>query len=117
MCKIRIKKMNWFVKFITFGWATGITLAPFGVYIKEKYLTNVRTINHESIHWKQQLEMLIIFFYVWYFIEWLIRIFINFEKAYKSLSFEREAYANDDNLDYLKTRKPFAWLKYMSKPS
>jgi len=111
---MKVKKMNGFVSFITFGWAAGITLAPFGVYIKEKYLTDKRMINHESIHWKQQLEMLIIFFYLWYVIEWIIRIFVNGSKAYKSLSFEREAYQNDDNLEYLKTRKRFSWLKYIN---
>jgi len=115
MCKLKIKKMNWFVKLITFGWAAGITLSPFGVYIKEKYLSNKIMINHESIHWKQQLEMLIIFFYLWYLIEWLIRIPINGKKAYISLSFEREAHDNDNNLDYIKTRKHFSWIKYIKK--
>ena len=74
-----------------------------------------RIINHEKIHWKQQMEMLIIFFYFWYLIEWFIRLFINGKAAYRSLSFEREAYDNDDNLEYLKTRKPYSWLKYMKK--
>lgn len=107
--------MNWFVSLITFGWAAGITLAPFGIYVKEKHLTNVRMINHETIHWKQQMEMLIIFFYLWYFIEWIIKIFTNFGNAYKSLSFEREAYDNDDNLNYLNERKHFAWIKRIFK--
>jgi hypothetical protein len=116
MCfKPKVKKMNWFVSLITFGWAAGITLAPFGIYVKEKYLTNTRMINHESIHWKQQMEMLIIFFYLWYFIEWIIKIFTNFGNAYKSLSFEREAYDNDDNLNYLNERKHFAWIKRIFK--
>ena len=56
-----------------------------------------------------------LFFYLWYVIEWFIRIFINGNKAYVSLSFEREAYGNAYNMDYLKTRKPFSWLKYMVK--
>ncbi len=55
-----IKKMNWFVKIITFNWAVGITLAPFGIYIKEAYLNNRRMIRHESIHWEQQMEMWIV---------------------------------------------------------
>lgn len=56
MCKYKIKKINRFIKIITFGWADGITLAPFGIYIKEKYLSDKIMINHESIHWKQQME-------------------------------------------------------------
>ena len=115
MWEPKIKKMNWFVRLLTFGWATAITLAPFGIFMKDVVINNLRTINHEKIHWKQQLEMLIIFFYLWYLIEFLIRIFINGKKAYVSLCFEREAYANDDNLDYLKTRKPYDWLKYVKQ--
>jgi hypothetical protein len=112
---MKVKKMGWFILTVTFGWAAGITLAPFGVYVKEKYLNNERTINHESIHWKQQMEMLIIFFYLWYLIEWLIRLPINGKQAYNSLAFEREAYGNADNLDYLKTRKHYAWIKNVFK--
>ena len=115
MFKPKIKIMTKFVKFITFGWASAITLCPFGIYVKEQYLTRVITINHEKIHWQQQLEMLIIFFYLWYLIEWLIRLPINGKAAYRSLSMEREGWANRENLDYLKTRKPYALLNYMKK--
>lgn len=41
--------------------------------------------------------MLILPFYIWYLIEWLIRLVVNFKMAYMSVSFEREAYRNDDN--------------------
>ena len=113
MCKPKVKIMTNFLKFFLGKNIIGITLCPFGIYVQEKYLTRQRTINHEKIHWQQQLEMLIIFFYLWYFIEWFIRIFVNGRKAYISLSFEREAYAMDDDLTYLERRKPYAWLKYM----
>jgi hypothetical protein len=116
MFKPRIKIMTNFLEFFLGKNIVGITLCPFGIYLKLNYLTRQKTINHEKIHWQQQLEMLIIFFYLWYIIEWLIRIFTNPNNAYKSLSFEREAYGNDDNLDYLKTRKPYAWLKYITHP-
>jgi hypothetical protein len=116
MFKPRIKVMTNFLEFFLGKNIVGITLCPFGIYLKLNYLTRQKTINHEKIHWQQQLEMLIIFFYLWYVIEWLIRIFTNPNNAYKSLSFEREAYGNDDNLDYLKTRKPYAWLKYITHP-
>lgn len=115
MFEPKIKKLGAFLRVLTFGRIAGITLAPFGIYLGEKYLTDTRTIRHESIHWKQQLEMLIIFFYIWYLIEWVIRMFTNFGKAYESISFEREAYGNQNNLKYLKERKHFAWLKYLRK--
>ena len=118
MCKPKFKKFNWFVKLITFNWPLAITLSPFGIYVNQKYSTiedlSARTKNHESIHWKQQLEMGIIFFYLWYGIEWLIKFFIYGKKAYMNISFEREAYDNDDNLDYLKTRKCWSWFKYVT---
>lgn len=69
------------------------------------------TLNHEKIHTAQIKEMLYVFFYVWYVIEWLIRL--PFGNAYRNISFEREAYANDDNLTYLETRRRFAFVKYM----
>ena len=112
---MKVKEMSGFLKFFLSKNIIGITLAPFGIYLSKKYLSNVETINHESIHWKQQVEMLIIFFYAWYLIEWFIRIFTNFGNSYRSLSFEREAYDNDGNLKYLETRKPYSWLKYLIK--
>lgn len=114
--KPKIKKKNWIVRLITTKNITGITLAPFGIYLREDIYDkqNPKTINHEKIHWQQQMEMLIIFFYIIYFSEWFIRLFVN-EDAYRSISFEREAYDNDTDYEYLKTRKPFSWLKYFKK--
>lgn len=113
--KPTIKKKNWLIKLITCENIVGIALAPFGIYLREDFFNeqNAKTINHEKIHWKQQVELLIIFFYIIYFIEWAIRLFINFGNAYRSISFEREAFANDENKEYLISRKPFSWLKYI----
>ena len=52
-------------------------------------------------------------FYILYFIEWLIKaiisLFTGFKiKAYYSISFEQEAYKNQKDLNYLKTRKRFS---------
>jgi len=119
MClKPKFKKFNWFVKLITFNWPLAITLAPFGVYVNQKYSTvedlTPRTRNHEgNIHWPQQLELLIIFFYILYGLEWLIKFFIYGKKAYMNISFEREAYDNDDNLQY--KHKPYASFKRIIK--
>jgi hypothetical protein len=115
MCEPRVKIMTNFLKFFLGKNIAGITLCPFGIYIKREYLTKRQTINHEKIHWQQQLELLIIFFYIWYLMEWFIRIFVNGKAAYRSLSFEREAYSNENNNDYLNTRKPYTWLKYIKK--
>lgn len=95
-----------------------ITLYPF-VFVRKKTrhpFTDVDR-NHEEIHGRQYKEMLWIGFLLWYVIEYLIRLvqYHNRNKAYHNISFEREAYANQGNLDYLKTRKHYAWIKYLRK--
>lgn len=74
-----------------------------------------RTINHESIHTEQMKELGYIFFYIWYFIEWLVRLITNTSSAYRSISFEKEAYNNEGNYEYLKHRKRYSWIKYYLK--
>jgi hypothetical protein len=71
-------------------------------------------VNHEKIHLAQQLELGIIFFYLIYFGEYLFyRIKgLNKHLAYQSISFEKEAYANECNTDYLKSRELFDFRKY-----
>jgi hypothetical protein len=73
------------------------------------------TLNHEAIHTAQMKEMGYIFFYIWYFIEWLIRLAINGRYAYYCISFEREAYEKEKNYKYLNKRKPYSWFKYYGK--
>ena len=94
---------------------SGITLFPF-VFVRDKYWTESKTfINHEKIHLKQQLELLIVLFFVWYFTEFLIR-WIQFKDkklAYRNISFEREAYANEQNINYLQKRRLYSFLRYL----
>lgn len=71
-------------------------------------------INHERIHSAQMRELLWVPFYMLYFLEWLVRLvqFRNFDRAYRSISFEREAYGYARDLDYLTRRRHFAqWRK------
>ena len=74
-----------------------------------------KTLNHELIHTEQMKEMLYVFFYAWYVVEWLIRLIIlrDSHKAYRSISFEQEAYANQENLAYREGRKRYRWLTYL----
>lgn len=78
-----------------------------------------KTINHEKIHTKQMIELLFIFFYLWYGIEYLIiRLFHKKQNdVYHDVSFEEEAHNNDDNLNYIDTRKHYAWFKYIKVKS
>ncbi|MGI6243370.1 MAG: hypothetical protein ACOYJK_07550 [Prevotella sp.] len=68
-------------------------------------------VRHEQIHTRQMIELLVIGFYLWYVIEWLIRLPMK-GNAYSNICFEREAYDNMYNRHYLKQRKPYAWMKY-----
>lgn len=87
------------------------------LFVRGKANMKDTDINHEAIHSKQIFEMLIILYYIWYLIEWLIRVFFSKDRfthqAYKNISFEQEAYNNQNNLDYLKQRKHYAWFKYL----
>jgi len=89
----------------------GITLYPF-IILKEKYRGDAVSLNHESIHIEQQKELLVVGFYIWYLVEWLVRLCMK-GNAYESISMEKEAYANEKDLDYLKTRKRYTFIKYM----
>lgn len=93
----------------------GLTCYPF-VFLKTKELKKNRVlINHENIHLRQQLEMLVIPFYLIYGVEFLIRSiqYKNRRLAYRNISFEREAYAHEAELDYLKQRTFWSFLKYL----
>lgn len=105
----------------------------FGVlFVKKDVKLLKRLINHEKIHSRQYIEITLlslilllplifilwwlpllslIMFYIIYIIEWLIKL--PFGNSYYKISFEREAYNNEYNLEYLKTRKIFSWIKYI----
>lgn len=91
----------------------------FGTYVirKEYEGEPIRDsiLKHEATHTEQMKEMGYIPFYLWYFIEWLIRLIINGKQAYYMLSFEQEARDNQYDKNYLINRKPYSWLKYYGK--
>ena len=76
-----------------------------------------RTKRHEAIHTHQMVELLFVVFYLWYGIEWIARLiqYRNKNEAYRNISFEREAYANDNDTNYLKRRKLYAFIRYLKK--
>ena len=93
----------------------GITLFPFIIVSETDLKQNSVMINHEKIHIRQQIELLILPFFIWYGMEFLIRWFRFKDKnaAYRNISFEREAYANEKDLNYLKERSFLGFLKYV----
>lgn len=93
-----------------------MTIWPF-IFIHKGDTLKPHVLHHEEIHGEQQKEMLLIFFLIWYYIEWLIKwaYYKDKEKAYDNISFERETYAHQYEPTYLSVRKHFAWIKYLSK--
>ena len=113
---MRIRKMNWFLRLIFTKDVIATCLAPWGIYFRdEETMENIYILRHEKIHWKQQCEMIIIFWYLWYFLEWLIKYLTPPVGAYEDISMEREANAFMYDPTYLITRKHYAWFKYITK--
>src|SRR6185436_5020401 len=75
-------------------------------------------INHEEIHLRQQLELLLIFFYLIYYFELLFARWVKKLpplQAYYYVAAEQEAHRNAENFEYLKIRKPYAMFRYFFK--
>jgi hypothetical protein len=93
---------------------SAMALYPF-ILVKQKGMKNDKVlINHEKIHHCQQLELFLVGFYILYGLHYFINLlhYRNHFSAYKQIIFEREAYAMDKDLNYLKRRKIFAFLKF-----
>lgn len=93
----------------------GLTIFPF-IVLKDTALRSSKIlINHEKIHLRQQLELLIIPFFMLYGLEFLYRLVQhkNWGTAYRNISFEREAYTNEKDLNYLKSRSFLKFLMYV----
>lgn len=69
-----------------------------------------KDVNHEKIHTAQMKELLYLPFYLLYFGEWVVRLFMK-GNAYRNISFEKEAYANENDLTYLTRRKHYGMWK------
>ena len=93
----------------------GLAAFPF-VFVKyPEDKENGIFVNHEKIHLRQQLELLILPFFIWYLLEYCIRLvqYKNANLAYRNISFEREAYANEKDLYYLKQRSFYKFWNYL----
>lgn len=90
----------------------GIT-SFFFIFLKNEKKDDLNVFNHEMIHIKQFQETFYIGFYVISFFDFIVKYYKykSFYNAYRNLLFEIEAYDNMYDLDYLKKRKRFAWLR------
>ena len=94
-------------RFIPVGRFFAINL--FGVLFVKGKPTQVtrRDLNHELIHTAQMRELGYVPFYILYILEWIWRLFRK-GNAYSNISFEREAYAHQNDPGYLHRRPRFA---------
>lgn len=90
--------------------------AVFVIFVREiKHLLDVDLINHELIHRAQNIELLFVGQWIIYFVHFSINLFKydwDIQMAYRNVCFEREAYANEDDIWYLSKRPRWAWRKY-----
>lgn len=110
------------------GGYKAMTIGPW-IFCKPGTTLSAQDLQHEGIHWAQQKELLIVFFYLLYglLFAWeLLRCLLQpsrgqsplgyvrrglWKRAYRSIAFEREAYQNEDVQFYLRHRRHYAWLK------
>lgn len=101
-------------KFIPFKGFKAINL--FGIIFARKECTlTKRDLNHEAIHTAQMKDFFYIPFYILYFLCWICNLirYWSFDKAYKNIIFEKEAYSNEGCDDYLKHRWKFDLIFYL----
>lgn len=97
-----------------FRYYTGFSFFIF-VWISRLEKNEERLLRHETIHFRQQLEMGFVLHWILYVLFYVIarskghRHYI----AYRYNPFELEAYANDTDHSYLARRKYFAWIGYV----
>ncbi len=104
--------MNIVNKYLVPNGYMALTIYPFIMFKNKSFLGDKVLINHERIHLKQQLELLIIPFFIIYFINYVINLikYRNHFKAYVNIIFEKEAYKNERDLTYLEKRKKYNYL-------
>lgn len=91
----------------------GMALYPFIILRSKGGVHFQRLLNHERIHLRQQAELLIIPFYIWYLMAYLFNRLkgMSHGTAYRSIIFEREAYKHDADPAYLANRPRWAFLR------
>lgn len=94
---------------------SAMALYPFILLKHRDFYKNSVLLNHEKIHLRQQIELLVLPFYIWYLLEYILRFleYRNHQQAYLNISFEREAYTNEKDLSYLKNRSWATFLNYV----
>ena len=130
---------SWIAKHLLFKNYSTITLAAWVcTRYKNKDEMPQRVRNHESVHARQWCECMLasgviiwalmlilnispwwlalsfLMFYIFYVLEWLIKLCFYGAKAYSHISFEREAYQYAGYEVYLSIRKRYRWFDLLT---
>lgn len=95
--------------------AMAITFYPF-LFITSDNKSNEELIRHETIHIRQQIELLIVGAWLLFILEYSYAKFVkklDSRQAYYYTALEQEAHRNAMKRDYLCRRRPYATLKYI----
>jgi len=109
------------MRILTFGTPSILALAIFPFIILPREIPpgidEGAVILHEKIHIRQQLELLVVPFYLWYAASYLLGRLRGkgHRDAYRDIIFEREAEARMFDAGYLARRRLYAFLKYRGK--
>jgi len=84
----------------------------FIVFSRGEIEENLKT--HETIHYKQYNETLVLGFFLLYFWDWLVGLwkYRDARKAYERIRFEQEAYAHASDPGYPTRRRRWAWRRF-----
>jgi hypothetical protein len=87
----------------------------FGVWVWCRSKLSEATRRHEATHFQQQLEMLFVGQWLLYLAFWLWGLikYRDGKKAYRESPFEREAYRNETDQEYLSSRPRYNWVRYI----
>lgn len=103
------------------------------LFVREEVEVSPTILRHEAIHTRQQREILVLSLiialpfaswwsipialvmpFILYVLAWLVALALPpYDSAYKDTPFEREAYANQHNPNYLDSRPWFAVVRYI----
>ncbi|MES2225054.1 MAG: hypothetical protein V4478_03650 [Patescibacteria group bacterium] len=95
--------------------AMGITVYPF-IFVRTDTRGHEGLVRHETVHIRQQLELLLVGAILLFIVEYIYARFIkrlDARQTYYYSAMEQEAHRNTKNTNYLNERKPYAVLKYI----
>jgi hypothetical protein len=104
-------------KYIPLKGFVALTLWPW-IFVREEKSAKFTQMakRHEGTHAHQQVECLLVGFLIIYCLEWAVKLpFCKFDsnRAYRSISFEQEAYDHQEEIYYNDVRRHFAWRRYL----